>query len=114
MDENNKNLFYTWSNVDGDISVFESWSELIEKENWEYLENYHDSLDYFEVGELIPIAPRGEAKGKVYYKDNNGDFFENNDETEEADILQLYYGKALVKSTPSKAEKEVRKIFAKF
>ncbi len=68
MDENNKNLFYTWSNVDGDIRVFESWSELIEKEDWEYLENYHDSLDYIEVGKLIPIAPRGDPKEKYITK----------------------------------------------
>ncbi len=72
--------------------------------------HFDNSLDYIEVGRLISISPRGEAKGKVYYKDNNGDFFEYNDETEEEDISQLYYGKSFVKSTPSKAEKEVRKI----
>ena len=105
MKEKEKKLFYTWSNVDGEVSVYHSWSELLEKENWEYLSNYDDSLDYFEAGEMIQITSSEMIKGKLYYEDNYGNIHEETD-----DIKNLYYGKVFLKCVPSQAEEKVLKI----
>ena len=110
MKEKEKKLFYTWSNVDGEVVVFKSWSELLEKENWEYLSDYDDSLDYFEAGILVQISSEQEEEGKGYYKDNEGKYHEFNDEVLENEVAILYHGKTLVKCVPSKAEEKVLKI----
>ena len=109
-EKDEKKIFYTWSNVDGEACVYPSWSELLDEENWEYLSNHDDSLDFFEAGMLIRASSGGEVEGKVFYEDNNGQFHEYSDEVEECEIKTLYYGKILVKCVPSKAEEKTRQI----
>jgi len=110
MNEKGKKLFYTWSNVDGEVCVYPSWLELLENENWEYLSDYDDSLDYFEAGLLSQADSEQETESKAYYKDNEGRFHEYNDEVVESEIITLYHGETLVRCVPFKAKEKVFKI----
>jgi len=107
---NARKIFYMWSNIDGEVCTYPSWSELLDEENWEYLSDNEDSLDYFEMGMLIQVSSGEEVEGKVFYEDNHGQFHEYNDGVEECEITTLYYGRILVKCVPSKAEEKAKQI----
>ena len=102
---NGKKIVFTWSNVDGEVRVFRSWSEMLEKENWEYLSNYDDSLDIFEAGILEKVNTIMEGQGRLFFKDFYGKFWEYND-----GIAEFYDAKNYIRCVPSRAREEVAKI----
>ena len=103
-DEKNE-LVFTWSNVDGEVRVFNSWSEMLEEENWEYLSNYDDSLDIFEAGILVKVNNITEGSGKRFFKDYYGKYWEYNE-----GVGEIYDAKSYVQCVPSLAREEVAKI----
>ena len=102
---NEKKLIFTWSNVDGEVRVFRSWSEMLEEENWDYLSNYDDSLDMFEAGILVKVNNITEGSGRRFFKDYYGKYWEYKE-----GVGEVYDAKSFVQCVPSLAREEVAKI----
>lgn len=103
--------WYSWDNTSGDAVAFDSWKDLITKENYDYLSKYRDSLDIYEAGCLIEVdnfnddigykvfctlKPGSESeKEALSYGDKPGDLHECShfsDEGNVKDIKKKFYG----------------------
>jgi hypothetical protein len=122
-------LFFSWSNRDGDTSVYKSWEELLANEDWEYLSE-EDEGDIFEVGILLPtetefiaeyeehifIAVRNKKGGEIEYfesdpVDDTQSIMEDLADPKEYDLVGRYYGVSfLIEDLGENAEAHVRKI----
>jgi hypothetical protein len=122
-------LFFSWSNRDGDTSVYKSWEELLTNEDWEYLSEA-DEGDIFEVGLLLPtekefiaeyeehifIAVRNKKGGEIEYFESDPvndtqSIMEDLADPKEYDLVGRYYGVSfLIEDLGENAEAHVRKI----
>ena len=104
-----KELVFSWSNVDGEVRVFNSWSELLEEECWDCFSNDTDSLDIYEAGILIKATPLAEEQGRIFFKDQYGKYWEYSE-----DVGEFLYAKVYVHCVPSRAREEVAKKIKEF
>ncbi len=56
--KNFEDKVFTWSNIDGDVSIHNSFDELLKNEDWDYLGNYHGNNDNILIGLLRKIDKR--------------------------------------------------------
>jgi hypothetical protein len=110
-----KKIYYSWSNVDGGVSVYESMNEILNKENFSYLANYRDSCDQWMAGFLVEITEENphEIKGRIIVKTVDGEYLDAGEDTTEIEeeIAQLFYGEILIHCIPADAEQKLEEWF---
>ncbi len=114
--------FYVWSNIDGDILIYNNWEELLNDTNaWNSFDRSHDSLDYAEVGFIIDKKSLDESEGRALcvldpfsktakewftklVKENQ--IIEYTTDFPECDIKRFYLGIPLIMCTASQCEQK--------
>ena len=113
--KNFEDKVFTWSNIDGDVSIHNSFDELLKNEDWDYLGNYYENNDNILIGLLREMYPSNLDDIYEFYEThkifcllkNTKEIIDWNCEVNFDSIEEFYMGNTIINATPHLAKQKL-------